>query len=161
VNLFDVLVVVAAVLAIVGGWRLGLITRALGWIGALLGVTIGVTVIPTLTKWVNPPSDSGVLLLTAGAFILLLSLGQALGVAIGSRLRPEAGEQHLRRIDAVGGSALGVVGVVLILWLLVPLMAETDGAFYDQLCKHGAARKRQFAPAGELASWRRLIKELS
>ena len=41
------------------------------------------------------------------------------------------------------------------------LMAETDGIFYDQLCKHGAARKRQFAPARELASWRRLIKKLS
>lgn len=39
--------------------------------------------------------------------------------------------------------------------------AESDGGFYDRLCKQGAARSRQFSPAVELASWRRLIRGLS
>ena len=37
VNVFDLLILLAAVLAVAGGWRLGLVTRALGWIGAIAG----------------------------------------------------------------------------------------------------------------------------
>lgn len=40
-------------------------------------------------------------------------------------------------------------------------LAETDGDFYDQLCQQCAARKPQFSSAVELASWRRLIKEIA
>lgn len=126
-NVFDIIVLVAAALAVLGGWRLGLITRALGWVGAVFGLVIGVTLVPALARWINPSSDSGVLLLTAGSFILLASAGQALGVAIGSRLRPHPEDQVVRRLDSIGGSSLGLLGVVVMIWLLVPLMAQTNG----------------------------------
>lgn len=126
-NGLDLILIVAAVVAVVGGWRLGMITRALGWVGALIGVVIGVVAVPALSKWIDPPSDSGVLLLTAGSFILLISVGQAVGVAVGSRIRPSPGDRGLHRFDAVGGSALGVLGVVALVWLLAPLMASTSG----------------------------------
>jgi S1-C subfamily serine protease len=126
-NVLDLLVLVAALLAAVGGWRLGLITRALGWVGAVLGLAIGISVVPAIARWVDPGSDTGVLLLGAGCFILLASTGQAIGVAIGSRLRPQPEDQLVRTMDAMGGSLLGVLGVVVILWLLVPIMASTQG----------------------------------
>jgi len=126
-NAFDLVVLAAAVAAVIGGWRLGLVTRALGWVGALLGIAIGVSLVPALSRWISPSTDTGVLLLTAGAFILLASIGQAIGVAIGSQLRPHPREEKLRRVDSIGGSVLGVVGVVVIVWLLTPLMAETEG----------------------------------
>jgi S1-C subfamily serine protease len=126
-NGLDLLVVVAAALAAVGGWRLGLITRALGWVGAVLGLAIGVSVVPAISRWIDPGTDAGVLLLGAGCFILLASAGQAVGVAIGSRLRPHPEDEIVRAMDAAGGSLLGVAGVVVILWLLVPLMASTQG----------------------------------
>lgn len=126
-NGFDVLVLVAVVVAVVGGWRLGLVTRGIGWIGAVLGIVVAINVIPVLARWINPPSDSGILLLTAGTLILLVSAGQAIGVSIGARLRPHANDETLRRFDSAGGSALGVVGVLVLVWLLVPLMASTDG----------------------------------
>lgn len=126
-NGFDLVVLLAAALAVVGGWRLGLITRALGWVGAILGVALGVSLVPILTRWINPPSDAGVLLLTAGAFILLVSFFQALGVAIGSRLRPHPTDSRVHILDATGGAVLGVLGVVLLIWLLVPLMSQTEG----------------------------------
>ncbi len=126
-NLFDLAVLLAALLAVVGGWRLGLVTRALGWLGALAGLAIAVVAVPALSDWIDPSSDVGVLLLTVGGFVLLLAGGQAIGVAAGSRLRPRTEDQHLRIADSVGGSLLGIVGVVVILWLLVPLMAVTEG----------------------------------
>lgn len=126
-NGLDVILILAAVLAVVGGWRLGLITRALGWVGALIGGALGVVAVPALNNWIHPSTDGGVLLLTAGAFILLISIGQAIGVALGSRIRPSPVERGLHRVDAVGGSALGVIGVVALVWLLAPLMASTSG----------------------------------
>ncbi|MGI9579357.1 MAG: MarP family serine protease [Microthrixaceae bacterium] len=126
-NLFDIAVVLAALLAIAGGWRLGLVTRALGWLGALAGLAIAVAAVPALTNWMDPSSDVGVLLLTAGGFVALVAIGQSVGVAIGSRLRPRTEDQHLRIADSLGGSVLGVVGVVVIVWLLVPLLSVTEG----------------------------------
>ncbi|MCZ7630064.1 MAG: CvpA family protein [Microthrixaceae bacterium] len=104
-NGLDLILLMVVVLAVVGGWRLGLITRALGWVGALIGGAIGVVAVPALNDWIRPPTDGGVLLLTAGAFILLISVGQAIGVAVGSRIRPSPVERGLHRFDAVGGSA--------------------------------------------------------
>ncbi|MFV0315564.1 MAG: MarP family serine protease [Microthrixaceae bacterium] len=126
-NAFDLLVLAAALLAVVGGWRLGLVTRALGWVGAIIGVVAAVLLVPVLARWINPPSDGGILLLTAGTLILLVSICQAIGVSIGSRLRPEASEEHLRRVDSFGGSVLGVIGVLALVWLMTPLMASTSG----------------------------------
>ena len=126
-NAFDVAVVAAALLAVTGGWRLGLVTRALGWMGALLGLAVAVLLVPLLTEWIDPGSDNGVLLLTLGGFVVLLAAGQGVGVAVGSRLRPRQDSQHLRVLDSVGGSLLGVLGVVVILWMLVPLMSMTEG----------------------------------
>ena len=126
-NVLDLVVVLAMVVAVVGGWRLGLITRALGWVGAALGVAVGISLVPALSRWLSPSTDAGVVLLTAGSFILLVSIGQAIGVAIGSRLRPAVHEEGLRRVDAAGGSVLGAVGVVVIVWLLLPLLAGTEG----------------------------------
>ena len=124
-NGLDAVLIVVAGAAVVGGWRLGLVTRGLGWVGALIGGAIGVFAVPALNRWIEPSSDGGVLLLTAGSFILLISFGQAIGVAVGSRMRPrpEAGGVH--RVDAVGGSLLGVIGVVALIWLLAPLAAST------------------------------------
>ena len=126
-NGFDLLVLIAVAIAAVGGWRLGLVTRALGWVGALVGVAIGINLAPILARWINPPSDTGILLLTAGTLILAVSAGQAIGVTVGARFRPRPDDARLQRFDAIGGSALGVLGVVVLVWLLVPLMAATDG----------------------------------
>ncbi|MEZ5239816.1 MAG: MarP family serine protease [Microthrixaceae bacterium] len=126
-NGLDLLLLLAAVVAVVGGWRLGLVTRALGWFGALIGGAIGVVVVPALTRWIDPSTDGGVLLLTAGGLILLVSLGQALGVAVGARMRPTDTSGRIHLVDSIGGSILGIVGVVILIWLLAPLAASTTG----------------------------------
>ena len=98
-NGFDLLVLIAAAIAVVGGWRLGLVTRALGWVGALVGVAIGINLAPILARWINPPSDTGILLLTAGTLILAVSAGQAIGVPVGARFRPRPDDA---RLDTTG-----------------------------------------------------------
>lgn len=126
-NVFDVVLLAAAGLAAWGGWRLGLVTRALGWVGALLGLALAVGIVPAVARWIDPQSDAGILLLGAACLILLASAGQTIGLAIGARLKPESGDSVVRYLDSTGGSMLGVAGVVVLVWLVVPLMASTQG----------------------------------
>ncbi len=126
-NVLDLLLMALILMAAVGGWRMGLITRALGWVGALLGLAIAVSTVPSVLRWMEAPSDTVVVLVSAAGFILLATLGQTVGVAIGSRLRPADREGVIRRVDSAGGSLLGIMGIVVLVWLLVPLMATTNG----------------------------------
>jgi len=64
----------------------------------------------------------GVLLV--GAFV-----GQALGLVIGRRLHVALPFGGARQADRVAGGVAGVVGVVLAVWLLLPVMGDAQGWF--------------------------------
>jgi S1-C subfamily serine protease len=127
VNGLDLALVLLALLAAFGGWRLGFLTRALGWIGAALGLTLAVLVVPRVLGQLSLSSETAVLLLGLVAFVLIASIGQGIGAAIGSRLRAPVHSDAGRAVDSLGGAALGVVGVGLLAWLILPVMAQTDG----------------------------------
>ena len=127
VNGLDLLLIVLAILAAVGGWRLGFMTRAVGWVGAGLGLVVAVAVVPALLGRLDLTSDTAVFLLGAAGIVLIASLGQGIGVAIGSQLRPPARAQAARRVDSAGGSLLGIVGVAVLAWLVLPVMSSAQG----------------------------------
>ncbi|MFZ4517615.1 MAG: MarP family serine protease [Microthrixaceae bacterium] len=126
-NGLDVVLLVMAVLAAALGWRLGFLTRAFGWIGAALGLGLAVVLVPRALRLIDWPSDT--LLLVAGvlALVAVASLGQGIGSAIGARLRPPARSRGARRIDALGGCALGLLGVAVLAWLVLPFMSNAKG----------------------------------
>lgn len=126
-NGLDVVLVVAAVLAAVGGWRLGFMTRAVGWIGAGIGIGAAIAAIPPLLDRLGVTSGGSVVLVALCVLVVLASLGQGIGVAVGSRIAPPVREGAARRIDQAGGAALGIVAVATIAWLLVPVMSQTPG----------------------------------
>jgi S1-C subfamily serine protease len=127
VNGLDLLIVVAAVLAAVGGWRLGFLTRSVGWIGAGIGLALAVAVLPPLLDRLELRSGGAVVLVGLCVLVVLASIGQGIGSALGARLAPPVRSSAARRIDQAGGAALGVVGVAVIAWLLFPVMSQTDG----------------------------------
>lgn len=127
-NLLDLFIVVAMFGAAYGGYRLGFIARALSWTGLALAVFAAIAFVDDVVKALHSqPSQTR--LLAALAFVLLLaSIGQAAGFAVGSavrrRLPPRAG---LHRGDRVGGAVFGAMGVLVAMWLLVPAMASAKG----------------------------------
>jgi uncharacterized membrane protein required for colicin V production len=127
VNGLDLALVLLALLAAVGGWRLGFLTRAFGWIGAAAGLALGVVFVPRLLEKLSLGSETVVLLLGLGALVLVASIGQGIGAAIGGRLRAPVHSQAGRTVDSVGGAVLGIVGVAVLAWLILPVMAQTDG----------------------------------
>jgi S1-C subfamily serine protease len=128
VNLLDLVILALAVLAAVLGYRLGFIARVVSWTGLALGVTVAILLVDDALE---PVSDrpSQTRLLAALAFILVLStLGEALGLALGVALRrrlPATAVVH--RNDRIGGAVVGVLGVLVAVWLITPALASTSG----------------------------------
>lgn len=125
-NLLDVVLLVALVSAAVGGYRLGFVARVASWIGLAAGLFAGARLAPTVARALQA-SDPGLrLVLVALAFLGGAALGAMLGELVGMQLRRvlPIGTRHLDR--AVGAGA-GALGALVIVWLLVPTLAEVPG----------------------------------
>jgi len=127
VNGLDLVLVLAAAIAAFGGWKLGFLRRLSGWIGAGLGLALGIVIVPKVTERLGTVSDLTIFAVGAAVLVLLASLGQGLGAVVGSKLRLGVDSRAGAGVDAVGGAVLGVVGVAVLAWLVLPVMAETEG----------------------------------
>jgi len=128
VNVLDVAVLVFGGLAALGGWRTGFLSRVLSWFGLAAGVYFAVRFLPSIVKLVKvggsvPRVALAVVVLLGGAF-----LGQAVGLAVGARLRRFLPFGGVRTVDRAVGAGLGVVSVLAGVWLLAPSLAAVPGS---------------------------------
>ena len=126
-DVFDLVIIVVAATAVLGGYRLGFLARAVSWCGLAIGLVVGARLLPNIINRVQNADPVGRLLvatlvLLGGAFI-----GQALGLVIGARLHAVIPIGPLRTADRVVGGALGMLGVLVAVWLLDPSMASVSG----------------------------------
>jgi S1-C subfamily serine protease len=127
VDVLDLVIVVLAFGAAVGGYRLGFLGRVASWLGLALGFYIAVLVLPKVIIDLSRSSPGvqlvvAVLLLVGGAVI-----GQAIGLVIGSWLHGVLPLGPVRQVDRVFGAGIGLVGVVAALWLLLPSVSSVPG----------------------------------
>jgi S1-C subfamily serine protease len=128
VNLLDAVVVLAAIGAGYAGYRNGFTARALGWIGLVVGITVGALFVDDVANALQGSTPRTRLIASIAFLFLVAVLGQALGIALGSLLRrslPGAGV--MSTADRVGGAVAGVVAVLTVVWLLVPALANATG----------------------------------
>ena len=130
--MLDVVLVVVAISAAVAGYRLGFVTRATSWLGLALGVTVGALALPPLLRQVQGSSDVTVALVAIGALAGSALLGQALGLVVGTRLHVALPDGPVRRVDQAVGALLGIVGLLVGLWLLLPTLADVPGWTSEQ-----------------------------
>ncbi|MBI1843727.1 MAG: MarP family serine protease [Actinobacteria bacterium] len=115
-----------AVSAAIGGYRLGLITRSLSWVGMLAGLLFGARFLPEVVGLFRNADPVGRLVVAGGFFTAASFLGQAAGMVVGRKV-------HLilpastRPIDRAGGSLAGVGGMLVALWLLLPAAVDVPG----------------------------------
>lgn len=127
-NIFDAVIVVVAVLAAIGGYRLGFFARSLSWIGLALALLIAIRFLPDLMTALASASPRGRLFAGLSFVIGLALLGQAIGLAFGTFVNKRLpGDHEVRRSDQFAGAAVGVVGALLFVWLLVPALASAPG----------------------------------
>ena len=131
-NLLDVVLALALVSALVGGYRIGLVARVASWIGALGGFLLALRILPEVLR--RAPQDlapAAELFLTLGVLLVGAALGGAVGEMVGSFLR-RAVPPPARFLDRSGGAVAGVVGVLVELWLFLPIIAQVPGVAAQQ-----------------------------
>ncbi len=124
---FDVAFVALAALAVVGGYRLGFVARVVSWIGLGLGLVVAVRLLPPFLDRLNTTSHGLVLVLTIGLLLVGASLGQALGFVIGGRIRPRRDTGVLSTTDRLAGAVAGLAGLVVVVWLVLPVLVASPG----------------------------------
>jgi S1-C subfamily serine protease len=130
--MFDIVLIVIAVAAAVGGYRLGFVARAASWLGLALGVFVGALLLPEVLPRVQDASEGTIALVAIGLLVGTALIGQALGLVLGSRLHSELPAGAVRRTDQVAGGFIGVVGLLVALWLLLPTLAHVPGWMAEQ-----------------------------
>jgi S1-C subfamily serine protease len=162
VNVLDLLLILIAISAAVGGYRLGFVQRATSWLGFALGLTAGALVLPPLLRRLHDASDVTILLVAIAALSGSALIGQALGQLLGARLHVAIPHGPAHRADQVVGAGLGIVGLLVALWLLLPTLADVPGWTAEQARGSVIAREvnEVFPDAPDtLQALRRLIGE--
>jgi len=128
VNVLDAVIVLLALTAAVAGFRLGFVARVLSWAGLAAGVALAVAFLPDVTSSLTQ-TEARTRLVVAFVFVVGIALiGQAIGLACGGAVRnrvklPPTGA----RLDRIAGALLGALGVVVIVWLAIPALANAPG----------------------------------
>lgn len=115
-NVLDVVIVVLIGIAAFTGYRRGAALQISTYAGLLLGLLAGALVAPHAAELVESPlSQAGVAI---AVLLLLAALGDGIGSLLGRRVWALARHSALAGVDAVGGSLVAVVAVLLATWFL-------------------------------------------
>jgi S1-C subfamily serine protease len=140
VNLADVIMLGMIAAAAVGGYRMGLVARLVSWVTTLAALLVALRLLPVVLGWLDDPDQFTVLAVSVIVIVVGMFVGQAVGVAMGSRLRPPAVSGPLVAADRALGAAAGAAGVLLVLWLLMPLLTGSTGAVSSAMTNSVVAR---------------------
>lgn len=126
-NALDVVVLVLAVGAAVGGWRLGFAARVLGWAGVVAGLVVGAQFVPRIVTVFGGTRAENRATVAMLFLLLVATLGQTLGLVLGTLVRRMSPVTKLPRWDRAAGAAVGALGVLALLWMVVPSLATARG----------------------------------
>jgi S1-C subfamily serine protease len=125
VNWVDLVVILLAILAAISGARQGVITALPAFIGVLLGAIAGIKIAPLVVKYIE--STPTRVAFAVAIFVLLVALGETLGVWLGRSLRQKISSPKLAGVDnALGAIVQGAV-VFVVAWLIALPLVTVGG----------------------------------
>lgn len=161
-NLLDLVLLAIFAVAAVGGWRLGFLARVASWIGLGLGLVISARLLPVLLDAFSGPDPAAKLFLAGGILIAGSFVGQAAGLLIGHAVRKVVAPGPVAGFDKSIGAFVGILGVVAMVWVLTPAMADVPGGF-SRLARSSVITKAVSdtlpRPPDTLQTLRRLVGE--
>ncbi|MFB7949481.1 MarP family serine protease [Kitasatospora phosalacinea] len=123
-NVLDLLLIAAALGFAVSGYRQGFVVGALSVLGFLGGGLIAVQLLPLLLHHLSPGTTASVVAVVV--VIVLAAVGQAVTTHFGWKLRGRIGRNRAKTLDAVGGSLVNVLSMLLVAWLIGSALAGTS-----------------------------------
>ena len=161
-NFFDLVVLAVAAGAGWIGYRMGFVARAASWVGLAIGLALAARFVPNVVDAIHFNQASSRLLVAAGVLIGGAFLGQALGLVVGGQIHRVIPLGPLRVADRAVGAVVGLLGIVVAVWLLLPSMADVPGGFARQARTSSIARFIDSTfpnPPDTLQALRRLVDE--
>ncbi len=116
-NAVDLVLLVLAVPLAWTGWRQGLVSGVLSFVGFVGGGLVGVLVAPQVLQWWGLTGLAG-LAVTIVITLLLAGAGNAVLVAVGHLIRTRLTWRPVRALDSVGGALFAVATLAVVAWLL-------------------------------------------
>ncbi|GAA0676485.1 MarP family serine protease [Kitasatospora atroaurantiaca] len=123
-NVLDLLLIAAAVGFAVSGYRQGFVVGVLSVLGFLGGGLIAVQLLPLLLRHLSPGTMASVVAVVV--VIVFAAVGQAVTTHFGWKLRGRIGRGRAKTLDAVGGSVVNVISMLLVAWLIGSALAGTS-----------------------------------
>jgi S1-C subfamily serine protease len=138
VNALDGVVVVVVLLAGIGGWRFGFVARMLAWCGIAIALVVGFHFVPRVVTSFGGTSADDRVTVAVLFLVLVATLGQTAGFGLGVLAhRTSRATRTSPTWDRVTGATVGVLGVVVVTWILAPALGSAKGWSARQA--HGSA----------------------
>ena len=130
-DLLDLALIVVAAAFAVSGYRQGFIVGSLSFIGFVGGAVLGAQFGPAIARAIvggqTQQDVVAVIILVSGAIV-----GQFVASSIGAAVRQTMTSRSSTTIDAVGGSAVSVLSMLLIAWAIGSVLTASPFAVVDQ-----------------------------
>ena len=123
-NWVDVLVLVLALLAGISGARQGMVTAAASFIGVLTGAVIGVRIAPSLIEGYQSPEAR--VALGVSIVIVLIAIGEMLGVLLGRAVQRRIDAEALRQLDSFLGAVVQGIAALVVAWLVALPLSKSS-----------------------------------
>jgi len=127
VNPLDIILGVVLLSAVIGGYRLGFVARVASWLGGVGGFYFAMRVLPIVLRRAGQTAGITRLFISLGVLLLGAAIGGTIGEVLGSTLRKAMPIGPVRMIDHLGGAAVGLAGVLIGVWLFLPVVAQVPG----------------------------------
>ena len=121
-NIVDWVIIGALVVFAWSGWRQGFIAGILSFVGFLGGGLVAAYIVPRVVNTFATPSLWEAIIVATVVLAAAL-LGQALVGGLGRRLRSRITWRPAQAVDHVGGAALNVLALVVVLWIIASSIA--------------------------------------
>lgn len=136
-DLLDLALIVVAAAFAVSGYRQGFIVGSLSFIGFVGGAVLGAEFGPAISRAIvggqTQQDVVAVILLVSGAI-----LGQFVASSIGAAMRQTMTSRSSTTIDAVGGSVVSVLSMLLISWAIGSVLTASPFPVVDQQVNNSA-----------------------
>ncbi|WP_035847592.1 MarP family serine protease [Kitasatospora azatica] len=123
-NVLDLLLLAAAIGFAVSGYRQGFVVGILSVLGFLSGGLIAVQLLPLVLSHLSPGTTASVVAVVV--VIVFAAIGQAATTQLGWKLRGRIGGSPAKVLDALGGSVVNVLSMLLVAWLIGSALAGTS-----------------------------------
>ena len=153
-NLADLVVILLALFLAWRGWHRGALRQIFEYGGGFLGLLLGAALGPRMVREYTDRAGLEAALLSLAVVFIFLSIGQILGYIIGGRFGALVQRARLGRVDAVAGTALGMIAALVAYWLIGSVLVQGPSrAVAKELSKSSILRwaNRQATPPDLLA----------